>query len=216
MVRGLYPRHHERDNPQDSIRLSKPTQFMITGVNEILRLRFSDGRELRCTPNHRIWTENRGWVRADELDDADRVKTLNHATPVTMASYELPVSTNAADYATRYDKKLKLNLPEKWTEEFAYYLGWLVGDGCISQDGTISTIYGSQEDKDEVLPRHQQFLSQVLDGQVQKASVQENGTVQLRVNRRPFRLFLEALGLKGSPSSVQGSSRGAFLKHRTT
>ena len=26
------------------------------------------------------------------------------------------------------------HLPEKWDEDFAHYLGWLVGDGCIDAD----------------------------------------------------------------------------------
>ena len=37
---------------------------MITGYNEIVRLRFDNGAELRCTPGHRIFTTNRGYVEA--------------------------------------------------------------------------------------------------------------------------------------------------------
>ena len=36
---------------------------MRNGVKPIVRLRFANGGELRCTPNHRIWTLNRGYVR---------------------------------------------------------------------------------------------------------------------------------------------------------
>jgi ribonucleoside-diphosphate reductase alpha chain len=185
------------DNPRDSIQLSKPTQFMVTGVNEIVKLRFTDGRELRCTPNHRIWTENRGWVRADELAREDRVKVLDHPTPATMASYEFPVSTDAQDYASKGDKRLALNLPEKWTGEFAHYLGWLIGDSCVSGE-VVSTIYGSEEDREEVLPRHLELLTRINGGMAPKPSVQPNGTVQLRMSRRPFRKFLEALGVTAS------------------
>ncbi len=182
------------DAPFDSIVLSSPTQFMVTGINEILRLRFSDGREVRCTPNHRIWTENRGWVRADELGEDDHVKTIAHATPAPMASYALPVVTELAAYTSKHDKKLTLELPEKWDEEFAHYLGWLVGDGSISGD-VVTTIYGSDEDRNEILPRHLELLTKINGGRAPKPSLQDNGTVQLRVSRRPFRLFLEALGL---------------------
>jgi ribonucleoside-diphosphate reductase alpha chain len=183
------------DAPKDSVTLSKPTQFMVTGVNEMMKLRFSDGRELRCTPNHRIWTENRGWARADELTEEDRIKVLDHATPATMAGYELPVSANAANYVSKGDSKRQLNLPEKWTEEFAYYLGWLIGDGSVSGN-VVSTIYGSKEDQDEVLPRHMKLITEINGGISPRPSTQENGTVQLRMSRRPFRLFLEALGVK--------------------
>jgi ribonucleoside-diphosphate reductase alpha chain len=184
------------ESPRETISLSRPTQFMVTGVNEIVKLRFSDGRSLRCTPNHRIWTVNRGWVRADELEPDDRVKTIDHATPAAMADYSFRVSNLREAYAAKGDRSSGLNLPEKWDEEFAYYLGWLVGDGCISKKGTVATIYGSQEDRDEVLPRHLELLTRINDGRAPKPSVQGNGTVQLRINRRPFTKFLTALGLK--------------------
>ena len=49
-------------DPQDRVIATSPTRYMVTGRNEILELRFSDGARLRCTPGHRIWTANRGWV----------------------------------------------------------------------------------------------------------------------------------------------------------
>jgi hypothetical protein len=35
--------------------------------NEIVRVTFDDGAKVECTPDHRFWTTNRGWVRADSL-----------------------------------------------------------------------------------------------------------------------------------------------------
>ncbi|MGH2778543.1 MAG: LAGLIDADG family homing endonuclease, partial [Actinomycetota bacterium] len=183
------------ENPERSVQLSKPTQFMVTGVNEILRLDFSDGHEIRCTPNHRLWTVNRGWVRADDLAENDEVQLVDLPTGATMADYSFGVSTSTSAYASKHDKHLSLNFPEKWTEEFAHYVGWLVGDGCISGN-VVSTIYGSAEDQEEVLPRHIELLKHINGGRAPKPSRQLNGTVQLRMSRRPFRLFLEALGVK--------------------
>ena len=183
------------DRPTDSVRLSTPSQFMITGVKEIVRLRFSDGRELRCTPNHRVWTTNRGWVRAEDLGETDEVQSLGHATPPTMADYRLPVATDWRAYAVRGDHTRTLDLPEKWDEGLAHFLGWLVGDGCISGD-TVTSVYGSAEDQQEILPRHLQLLTRLNGGRAPKPSVQENGTVQLRLSRRALARFFEALGVK--------------------
>ena len=36
--------------------------------------------------------------------------------------------------------------PTKWDEEFAHYLGWLVGDGCVDRPGDAVTVYGIDED----------------------------------------------------------------------
>ncbi|MDQ4027853.1 MAG: ribonucleoside-diphosphate reductase [Actinomycetota bacterium] len=180
------------DRPKDSIRLSRPTQFMITGVNEITRLRFSDGRELKCTPNHRIWTVNRGWVRADELTAQDEIPALDKPTAAIMADRSVPVPTTWRSYAAKRDSAKELNLPEKWDEDLAHYMGWLIGDGSMGR--VISTIYGSQDDRDEIMPRHLSFVRSL--GVDPKPSVQPNGTQQVRISRGPLVRFFEALGVK--------------------
>ncbi len=183
--------------PSSSVRLSRPTQIMVNGVKEIQRLRFTDGREIRCTPNHRFWTLNRGWVRADELAETDEIPFLDQATLAVMADVRLPVTTDLRAYSTRGDWSRRLELPEKWDEELAHYLGWLVGDGSISGN-VVTTVYGSKEDQDEILPRHLELLTRINGGRAPKPSVQENGTMQLRLSRRPLALFFEALGAKRS------------------
>lgn len=45
--------------------------------NEIVRVTFDDGATVECTPDHRFWTDNRGWVRADSLRVDDHLPTVN-------------------------------------------------------------------------------------------------------------------------------------------
>jgi len=189
---------HDMTSPERAsqvVRLSTPDQFMVNGVKEILRLRFSDGREVRCTPKHRLWTSNRDWVRADEVTEEDEIPFLNMPTPAVMADYRLPVSTDWRSFAIRGDWSRELQLPEKWDDDLGHYLGWLVGDGSISGN-VVTTVYGSAEDQDEVLPRHVEFLTRINGGRAPKPSFQPNGTVQLRLSRRPLARFFEALGVK--------------------
>ena len=54
---------------------------MITGRNPIVRLRFDNGMELRCTPGHKVFTTNRGYVEAQHLTVDDQVRTLDLPTP---------------------------------------------------------------------------------------------------------------------------------------
>src|SRR4051812_38045068 len=69
------------DAPAETVTLSSHEAVMVTGVNAIVRLRFSHGAEIRCPPNHRFWTANRGWVRAEHLEPSDEVRLLDQETP---------------------------------------------------------------------------------------------------------------------------------------
>jgi ribonucleoside-diphosphate reductase alpha chain len=203
-------------DPRDRITATIPTRYMVTGRNEILELRFSDGARLRCTPGHRIWTANRGWVHAEELTGDDKiVRSFQHA-PRPMADSRLPMH---AILTVEYEKTRKpLRVPDKWDEEFAHYLGWLVGDGCVdTRNATAVTVYGSDEDKEVVLPRHHALLTRIT-GFESKPSAQPNGTSQLRVSRQAFGQFLHQLGIaeghaaeKVVPSSVYEAPEGAVI-----
>src|SRR5258708_14248743 len=109
---------------------------------EIVELRFSEGSRLRCTPGHRIWTVNRGWVHASELTEQDRVVRSFQYAPRPMASPYLPAEALAMAVYERSRKPP--DLPEKGEVDFAHYLGWLTGDGCgATRDATAVTVYGT-------------------------------------------------------------------------
>src|SRR5207249_4178264 len=82
--------------PGEGVIASVPVAVMRNGVKPILRLRFANGQDLRCTPNHRVWTLNRGYVRADELAADDRVLLNDSLTPAVDATWELPIKVEAA------------------------------------------------------------------------------------------------------------------------
>jgi ribonucleoside-diphosphate reductase alpha chain len=197
-----------KDDPQDRVTATAPTQYMITGRNEVVELRFSDGSRLRCTPGHRIWTANRGWVHAEDLTEDDRVARSHQYAPRPMADPHIPAEALLVAAYKRARKPLEL--PTKWDEELAHYLGWLVGDGCIdARDNVAATVYGSVEEQESVLPRHHAFLSKIT-GFASKPSLQANGTLQLRVTRRAFGEFLRALGVSGGRAPEKSVPNAIF------
>src|ERR1700674_2433298 len=185
------------DNPVDAIELTSPEAFMVTGYKEVFKLRFSNGMEVRCTPNHRFFTLNRGYVRADELTPEDRVVTLAHPAPAVDARYEIPVATDSQLYREKGDHtSLPIELPERWTPEFAHYLGWMVGDGFVSERLEVAgTVYGSAEDQEIVLPAHRSLVTAMHAGYESRINMQANGTQQLRIGRKAFARYFSALGL---------------------
>ncbi len=196
---------HDRTNveaPTDEMHLTTPDAFMITGRNPVQRLRFSNGMELRCTPSHRIFTANRGSVEASELEPDDQVRSLDLPAPATSAEWAIPVPSDWNDDRGTGDRERALRLPDVWSDEFAHYLGWLVGAGSTSGTSTV-TIYGSADERDEILPAHQRLLEDINDQRPIKLSEQPNGTVQLRLTRRPLKNYLEAIGV----TSVTGEHK---------
>jgi len=183
------------ESPEETIDLTSPTQVMVTGTNQILRLEFSDGRVLRCTPNHRLWTVDHGWVRADELTSDHQIRLLDSEIEFGMASWAMPVSTDASLYQQWSSRKYEVNLPEKWTDEFAHYLGWLIGDGSMTADAAV-TIYGTEEEQRTAMLFHQELLTEINGGTRPKPAKMGNGTYQLRVTRGAIRKFLAALGVR--------------------
>ena len=166
---------------------------MLTGLNEIVKLTFSNGMQLRCTPNHALFTTNRGYVAASELTPDDRVKVLDLPAPATSADWRLPSPALEAGLIRRPGERHALRLPEKWSPELGHYLGWLVGDGCLTDDSAV-TVYGGDEEQEHVLPAHRTLLAS-MTGTLAKPSHQANGTLQLRTGRRAIRDVLEALGV---------------------
>ena len=192
--------------PLDRIVATRPTRYMVTGTNEIVELRFSDGSRLRCTPNHRVWTANRGWVRADELTDQDRVVRSIHHASRAMASEALP--QHAVDAARTTRGRALAVVPTKWDDDFAHYLGWLVGDGCLTEAGAV-TVYGGDWERHVVLARHRDVLERTL-GFAPKPSAQANGTAQLRAMRGRLRALLAALGVSTGRAAMKEVPKAIF------
>ncbi len=53
------------------------TEWHENPPNEIVRITFDDGATVECTSDHRFWTDNRGWVRADSLREDDLLPRVN-------------------------------------------------------------------------------------------------------------------------------------------
>jgi ribonucleoside-diphosphate reductase alpha chain len=204
----------------EGVRTSVPLQVMRTGVKPIVRLRFSNGASLRCTPNHKIWTLNRGYVAAEELEPSDQVMLNDTATPATAAPAELPVRvTEAAKSFARGGSVVYKELPTYWSAELGELTGHLIGDGCLT-DAQVQWIYGGDDLEDGLADWHEQQLTELVGGVSRQRM--DNGTVQLRVGSSAVRELFQGLGVtsarahgKRVPSAVLAAPsevQAAFLR----
>ena len=137
---------------------------MRTGVRPIVRLRLSGGRSIRCTPNHRLWTLNRGWVRAEDLTSLDRLMLNDSPTPAVDASWELPIKVEAlAKSFSRGGTVVHNQLPERWSEGLGELLGHLVGDGWLT-DAQTGWVYGGDDMEDGLAASHEGLLRELFGG----------------------------------------------------
>jgi len=181
---------------RDGVLTSSPLQVMQTGIKPIVRLRFANGGSLRCTPNHKIWTLNRGYVAAEDLTTADQVMLNDTATPAEHASAELPVrvSEQAKSFARGGSVTYK-ELPTRWDTSLGELTGHLIGDGCLTETQT-QWVYGGDDIADGLTDWHEQKLTELIGG-ISRQEM-ENGTVQLRAGSSAVRQLFRGLGVRSA------------------
>ena len=166
---------------------------MQNGVKAILRLHFSNGQELRCTPNHRLWTTNRGYVPAEELTHEDRVLLNDSPTPASDATWTLPVKVQAlAKSVQRGGTATYQELPAQWTEGLGELTGHLIGDGCLT-DVQTQWVYGGDDIGDGLAGSHEGMLRELIGG-ISRVEM-GNGTLQLRAGSEAVRELFRGIGV---------------------
>lgn len=111
----------------------KASGFWLTGTKDVFAVTFSDGRELRLTDNHRLLTEDDGWVEVKDLSIGDKIRLNNHR------------GYSWSGFGSFED---------------GYILGHLIGDGTFSPDGQP---YLAVWDKDPGSDVIADYLYQITD-----------------------------------------------------
>jgi ribonucleoside-diphosphate reductase alpha chain len=188
----VYTHRATATTPGEGVIASTPLVVMQNGYSPIVRLHFANGQELRCTPNHRLWTVNRGWVAAEDLVATDEVLLNDSPTPATAVSWELSAKVEALAVSRKHGgATVEQRLPERWSEGLGELLGHLVGDGCVT-DAQTQWIYGADDIDDGLAASHEGLLRELIGGISRQKMA--NGTVQLRAGSEAVRMFFHRLG----------------------
>ncbi len=189
----VYTHRATAETPGEGVLTSVPLQVVQTGFAPILRLRFANGQELRCTPNHRIWTLNRGWVAAEDLSNDDQIFLNDSRTPAVDVSWALVEKVEAlAVSGSRGGARVAQRLPDRWSEGLGELLGHLVGDGCLTAVQT-QWVYGGDDIENGIAASHEGLLRELIGG-ISRVEM-GNGTVQLRAGSEAVQMFFSRLGV---------------------
>ncbi len=187
----VYTHRATAAEPGAGVATSLPLAVMKNGTSPIVRLRFANGAELRCTPEHRLWTTNRGWVEAERLTEVDRVMLNDSATPATAAAWELPVKV-ARPAGAVAGASTDREPPRRWSEGLAELTGHLVGDGYLTDTAT-AWVYGQEHVGNGLVTSHQGLLQELAGGVTHV--VMADDTDQLRVGNDGVHQLFVGLGL---------------------
>lgn len=142
--------------------ISTPVAYMSTGLNDIIKVSLSDGREIKCTPNHK-WYINGEKVETKDLKigmpvdifsgaEIPKVKSVNGELTLRR---NLHVKKEINEYRVKNGKMItNSKFPTVMTPEFAEILGHLTGDGWLSNSKchySVGWIFGKQGDEEELL-----------------------------------------------------------------
>jgi len=135
-------------NGDSRLELALQTATLVQGVRECVALILRDGRELVCTPDHKILCDDGRWVRADQLVlGQDRV----------VMGLEAPLDEAQADEAgyvlAAGQLSFSLDTPQqrRRTLALARLIGHLLSDGSISVAGQGRMTVGQAVDRELVV-----------------------------------------------------------------
>ena len=150
-------------------------QVVKTGVKDIYRLTTKSGYEVTATADHKVLTDN-GWKEIINLTEEDCVLLQSGQGCFNLNPKLTFEVNNKIDGGN--GRTYKLNLPREWSKELGLVLGWLTGDGWLSERYNSMGLVFAPEDreiKDLIKPIFESYCNRAIQERNYK-----NGCVQIR------------------------------------
>ena len=188
--------------------LKKVLKTRMTGIKNIMKLTFSNGMCLECTPEHRILCYRKDgktyWKSASKLEPRDFVCILK---PSNFYSSKYATSkVEKRKFFTKYNHKIYG--PEKiiLDNEIAYLIGLLIGDGSLTNKKLIELSFG--KDRKSAL-RVKKMLEEKFPNQWRLIQAKD-GTISLKADSVLIRKHFENFGVGYNKSPQKVTPRVIF------
>lgn len=176
-----------QDTSNGTLAYREVSAAFSSGLKQTVVVKFSNGMELTCTPDHRLLTSDGEWVEAQHTLGLDFV---NHSNFNLNGNFDFNF-TVANTWVGKNNRLYRTNLPTQWNDDLAVVLGWLIGDGWLTSNG-FGLIFGKHDG--EALPLIKSIL-QKWELTVTE-SVDKNQSTTLYVASTLARDFMVNLGVK--------------------
>lgn len=151
------------------------------GKKKVWLLRTKSGFELKATPDHKIMTK-RGWVPLEKLK---------------IGKDEVLLQSQEGSF--NQEKKLPFyypGFPSNWSKKFGQVLGWLIGDGWLSEDKKNYRVGFSFGADDKRIMEYFRKVISLWYGREVKPVLRQNGVYHLSYHSRRLVDFFKKLGVK--------------------
>jgi len=171
---------------------ARATRVWKTGVKPVLRLVTRSGYSIKATADHRFLTPS-GWRALEQLTVGDRV-LLQSGEGLFSEELNLPF-TFADRVRGGNGRTYRFRFPSKWSEDFGFTLGWLVGDGWLrAGDRNCRVGFTFAPEDAQFMDRVERFMASIIGRRLRPVR-RPNGVYHLSFHSRYVVEFFEQLGI---------------------
>lgn len=182
-------------NKLEGVTLRQVTRVLNNGKKSVVKIVTKAGYEMIMTNDHKVFSSNKQWVKAEELKIEDKV-CIQGGAGVFNSDKKLKINP---ERISKLSKK-RMNLPLEWSKELGQIIGWLVGDGWLrdkDENRRVGFVFG-EEDK-ELMNYFKRILNKYYNYDIKEIK-RENNVFHLSYHGKGFVEFFKELGVKAVSS----------------
>ena len=182
-------------NKSEGVILRHITRVLNNGKKKVVKMVTKSGYEITVTKDHKVFSSNKQWVKAEELKMGDSV-CVQGGAGIFNSDKKLKINPERINKLS----KKRMNLPVEWSKELGQVMGWLVGDGWLrdkDENRRVGFVFG-EEDK-ELMNYFKCILNKYYNYNI-KDIKRENNVFHLSYHGKGFVEFFKELGVKAVSS----------------
>lgn len=173
--------------------LEEVSTGVANGLKKTKKIKTEEGYEIQASTNHPLLVMDKngeiGWVESKDIKVGDYI-VINRKNDMwgknVDLKFDLDIFMDSLSNSSK-SKIIKCNTPNVLTEEMALILGYLVGDGTMTQDNFI--IFTTKDE--DILNNYKTFIENEIG-----LAVKQRSDIDFVVNGQYFREYLNQIGLK--------------------